>query len=147
MKEMKAFFGIFKEATDLLQTSSEPTSHLVVLLKEEIVYNLKEFIQNETNENVKSVAESTLRNLENRLLIRDEFVVASFLDPGQKQSSIIEKYLDDRSMLELLKSLWDKYFSEPANFGSSQSQNQATPGSSHVIFLIFFLILFHSDVF
>lgn len=126
---MKNFLGIFKEATDLLQTTSEPTSHIIALLKEEITKNLEDFIEKETIESMKTIGQLTLRNLERRLIIRDEFVIASILDPGQRESNISEKYLEGRNAIDLIKILWNEQFSDDSTPPTSNSQSTEVHGT------------------
>lgn len=126
---MKDFLGIFKEATDLLQTTSEPTSHLIALLKEEITKNLEDFIGKETIESMKTIGQVTLRNLERRLIIRDEFVIASILDPGQRESNISEKYFEGRNAIDLIKILWNEQFSDDSTPPTSNSQSTEVHGT------------------
>lgn len=70
-------------------------------------FSLKDFLEQEQNEAMKKLAEKSLEKLENRILITDEFIAASILDPGQVNSSLIKSL--QASPLSLLKTLWEKY--------------------------------------
>lgn len=98
-------------------------------------FSLNEFIEGEEQGALKTIAESTLIRLDTRMLIKIEFVAASILDPGQVHSSIIGKYLQDQTPLELLKSLWEKYNlnDQQASYESPLSPVQATSSSETLI--------------
>lgn len=56
---------------------------------------------------MKKIVEASLANLESRLQIRDEFIAASILDPGQVNSALIKSLY--ACPLALMKILWEKY--------------------------------------
>lgn len=70
---------------------------------------------------MKKIALESLTKLESRILIPDEFVAASILDPGQVNSSLIKNF--HACPLSLLKTLWAKYKLDDAGPSSQPPSN------------------------
>lgn len=83
---------------------------------------------------IRNLATATLDRLDYRLMIKDEFVAASILDPGQVHSPVILKYLNSEvTPLDLLKSFSLKYQLDAlmsATSSSATASLSATTSSS-----------------
>lgn len=103
MIELLSLFGIFQAALKILQTGNDMSSHLVLMLYDELVNDL-----HEKAIDVKFIPllyDEARRSFEKRVKIGNHFIVAAMLDPGQIHLAIIPKYLAkiDKTFVEVLE--------------------------------------------
>lgn len=109
IKSMLKFYEIFESATALLQSSNEPSSHLVVLFRHQIEEKLNAFKDDvETHAAVDGIARQALNRLPYRMPIGEEFLCASLLDPLQAGSKFVEKYVPHDQAINRLQAMYDK---------------------------------------
>lgn len=109
LQDMLKFYKIFESATVLLQSSTEPSSHLVVLFRHQIEEKLNTFIDDgKAHAVVVSIAQQALNRLPYRIPIGDEFLCASLLDPLQAGSKFVEKYVPHDQAINRLQAMYEK---------------------------------------
>jgi len=91
MCELLSLFDIFDTAMKLLQTGTDMCSHLVLMLYDEIIKSLDS--KADEMRFISSVFLTAKQSFERRVQIKNHFIVAAMLDPGQIHLPIIGTYL------------------------------------------------------
>ena len=89
--ELTDLFEIFQKASLILQTGTDVSAHLVLLLYEELVTDISEKIPSCVH--IPFLYNQALESLKNRFVISNYFNAGSILDPGQAHLPMVKKYL------------------------------------------------------
>lgn len=88
-------------------------------------------MRNETEACLVNLVEETLNRLDYRLSIKDEFIAASLLDPGQVHSALLLTYLNG-TPIDFLKTLSTKHNLDTLTVVSTQISSDSACASSAV---------------